>query len=117
MAERVFPSASYKWNRDHFGPIYIPEKGKTVELTAKTLPLYSRIIKEYEHHELTTEAGNIYIDGKLADRYTFQQNYYWMEMKDGTIINKPIDRFNHSIDAIRYGIYSRYKNRNDFFVI
>lgn len=46
-----------------------------------------------------------------------QQNYYWMEMKDGTIINKPIDRFNHSIDAIRYGVYSRYKNRNDFFVI
>ena len=77
-AERVFPSASYKWNRDHFGPIYIPEKGKTVELTAKTLPLYSRIIKEYEHHELSTEAEKIYIDGKLADSYTFEQNYYWM---------------------------------------
>ena len=49
-----------------------------MELTAKTLPLYSRIIKEYEHHELSTEAEKIYIDGKLADSYTFEQNYYWM---------------------------------------
>ncbi len=46
-----------------------------------------------------------------------QQNYFWEELKDGTIINKPIDKFNHSLDAIRYGVYSRYKNRNDFFVV
>ena len=46
-----------------------------------------------------------------------QQMYFWEELKDGTIINKPIDKFNHMMDALRYATYSRYKNRNDFFVI
>jgi phage terminase large subunit len=43
--------------------------------------------------------------------------YYWEELRDGTIINKPMDRFNHAMDAIRYGVYSQYSKRNDFFVI
>ncbi len=45
------------------------------------------------------------------------QSYYWTELKDGTIINKPIDRFNHLMDAFRYSVYSQYSKRNDFFVI
>lgn len=44
-------------------------------------------------------------------------SYYWMELKDGTIINKPLDRMNHLMDAIRYAIYSEYKKGADFFVI
>ena len=30
------------------------------------------------------------------------QNYTWQTDKEGDTINKPIDAFNHSIDAIRY---------------
>jgi phage terminase large subunit len=41
----------------------------------------------------------------------------WEELKDGTIINKPVDKMNHLMDALRYATYSRYKNRYDFFVI
>lgn len=44
-------------------------------------------------------------------------SYYWEELRDGTIINKPMDRYNHAMDAIRYGVYSQYSKRNDFFVI
>ena len=44
-------------------------------------------------------------------------NYYWEQLKDGTIINKPIDKFNHAMDSIRYGVYSQYSKHNDFFVI
>ena len=50
----------------------------------------------------------------LAKEYS---SYYWEELKDGTIINKPVDRMNHLMDAIRYGVYSQYSKRNDFFVI
>ena len=46
-----------------------------------------------------------------------QQSYLWEELKDGTIINKPVDKNNHLTDALRYCTYSRWKNRNDFFVI
>jgi len=45
------------------------------------------------------------------------QYYFWEQMKDGTIINKPVDKANHLMDALRYGIYTRFKNRIDFFVI
>lgn len=46
-----------------------------------------------------------------------QQTYFWDQLKDETIINKPIDKNNHAMDAIRYAIYSKYRNRTDFFVI
>jgi phage terminase large subunit len=39
------------------------------------------------------------------------QNYTWAEDKNGTKINKPIDDFNHLMDAMRYGLeeFSRGK--------
>lgn len=46
-----------------------------------------------------------------------QQTYFWEQLKDETIINKPIDKNNHAMDAIRYAVYSQYRNRVDFFVI
>jgi len=46
-----------------------------------------------------------------------QQGYLWEVLKDGTIINKPVDKNNHLMDALRYAVYSKYKNRNDFFVL
>jgi phage terminase large subunit len=44
-------------------------------------------------------------------------SYYWQELKDGTIINKPLDKANHLMDAARYAIYSEHSNKNSFFVI
>jgi|TARA_Y100000033_G_scaffold50625_1_gene61646 phage terminase large subunit len=44
-------------------------------------------------------------------------NYYWEELKDGTIINKPQDKENHTMDSIRYAVYSRFGKRENFFVI
>ena len=46
-----------------------------------------------------------------------QMSYLWEELKDGTIINKPVGKMDHCMDALRYATYSRYKNRNDFFVV
>ncbi|RXP63554.1 signal peptidase I [Lutibacter sp. HS1-25] len=75
----IFPhDPQYPWSVDNFGPIYIPEAGKTVALNSKSLPFYKRIIEEYEKNDLTVNGDEIYINGKLADSYTFQQNYYWM---------------------------------------
>jgi len=75
----IFPKYSdYKWNGDNFGPIYIPEAGKTVALNKQVLPLYKDIITEYEGNKLNTDGDNIYINGALATTYTFKQDYYWM---------------------------------------
>ena len=75
----VFPHIpALGWNIDNFGPIYIPKKGATVKLTKETLPLYKRIITEYEHNTLLLNGKEILINGKLTDSYTFKQDYYWM---------------------------------------
>tara|TARA_R110001583_G_scaffold114876_6_gene265396 strand:- start:7407 stop:8948 length:1542 start_codon:yes stop_codon:yes gene_type:complete len=75
----IFPhNEQYPWSIDNYGPIYIPEEGKTVELNAKSLPFYKSIIEEYENNDLTIHGDEIFINGKLATTYTFKQNYYWM---------------------------------------
>ena len=74
-----FPNAiPYNWNEDNFGPILIPKAGMTVEINKTTLPLYKKIIREYEKNELTKEGASIFINGKETTSYTFQQDYYWM---------------------------------------
>lgn len=66
------------WNIDNYGPIYIPQKGKTIQLNLKTLPFYKRIIEEYEHNSLKIQGNEIIINGKVSSTYTFKQDYYWM---------------------------------------
>ena len=75
----IFPfTADYKWTRDNFGPLWIPSKGATVQLTTENLPLYERIITSYEGHDLTVKDEVIYIDSEEAHSYTFAQDYYFM---------------------------------------
>jgi len=75
----IFPhNANYNWNNDFFGPLYIPEAGKTIALNTKVLPLYKRLISVYENNDLRVDGDNIYINGELATNYTFKQDYYWM---------------------------------------
>ena len=75
----IFPfSPGYGWTRDDFGPIWIPKKGETVELTIADLPLYERIISTYEGNDLKVLDGKIYINSEEAQTYTFKQDYYFM---------------------------------------
>ncbi|MCM5663944.1 signal peptidase I [Galbibacter mesophilus] len=79
LATSVYPqSKGFPWNQDQFGPIYIPEEGKTVELNLEVLPLYKKIIVEYEGHTLDVKGNQILVDGQPTSTYTFQQDYYWM---------------------------------------
>ena len=78
-SEDVFPNSSaYSWTQDNFGPLWIPAKGATVSLTTENLPLYRRIIEQYEGHTLAVDGEQITIDGEPATQYTFSMDYYWM---------------------------------------
>ena len=68
----------YPWNVDNYGPIVLPKKGETVQLTLENLPLYERVIHAYELHDLQVNDNQILIDGQPADTYTFAMDYYWM---------------------------------------
>jgi signal peptidase I len=75
----IFPNApQFPWNRDNFGPIFIPRAGATVQLTMENLPLYERVIRNYELNDLETRDGKIFINGQEASSYTFKMNYYWL---------------------------------------
>lgn len=77
--EAVFPHNSlYKWNQDNFGPLIIPKMGWTVKLTESTMALYRTAIETYENNKVDVSNGNIFINGKKADSYTFKMDYYWM---------------------------------------
>ena len=66
----LFPFTATGWSRDYYGPIWIPQKGQSVEINEETLPLYSRIIKDYEGGD---------IQAALREgSYTFRQDYYFM---------------------------------------
>lgn len=66
------------WTIDNYGPIQIPAAGESMVLTPLNIAFYERIIRVYEGNELSVKNGRIYINGKQANQYTFQQNYYWM---------------------------------------
>ena len=90
----IFPhDPQYNWNRDFFGPIYIPEAGKTIDINLNVLPLYKRVISEYEGNTLRVEGNQIFINDQLATTYTFKQDYYWMMG----------DNRHNSIDARAWG--------------
>lgn len=75
----IFPfSRDFQWTRDNYGPLYIPAKDATVEINLTNLPLYRRIISVYEKNSLEVKDGKIFINGEVAESYTFQQDYYFM---------------------------------------
>ena len=69
---------SLRWSRDNYGPIWVPQKGATVELNDINLALYSRCITAYEGNSLEKVNGKIMINGSPATTYTFKYDYYFM---------------------------------------
>jgi phage terminase large subunit len=54
--------------------------------------------------------NKIYITSRSKNLINELQNYIWMVDKQGNKLNKPIDAYNHAIDAMRYAITSQLEN-------
>lgn len=77
--DNIYPlNGGTGWTVDNYGPIWIPQKGKTVELTLENLALYERPIAAYEGNSIEIEDGKIFINGEESNSYTFKMDYYWM---------------------------------------
>ena len=81
----LFPTTgNHDWSNNEFGPIYIPEAGKTVAITPESLPFYKRVIEVYEGTEMeitqkiSTQGNQVLLNGRPLTEYTFKQDYYWM---------------------------------------
>jgi signal peptidase I len=62
---------------DNYGPIWIPKKGVTVDISPANIALYKRIIDIYENNDLEIKDGQVLINGTASSTYTFKQDYYW----------------------------------------
>lgn len=80
VREWTFPhdTVNFKWNLDNFGPLTIPKKGATVNLTPQNIALYRRIIDVYEENDFEERNGQYIINGQPANSYTFKMDYFWM---------------------------------------
>ena len=111
------------WTRDNYGPIWIPKKGESVDLTLQNLPIYERPIRTYEGNKLEVKDGKIFINDQETTKYTFKMDYYWMQgdnrhnsldsrywgfVPEDHIVGKPIfiwwssDPDRHGLSGIRW---------------
>ena len=106
------------WNEDNFGPVIIPKKNSSDTLTQSNLPIYKKIIKDYENNIIEVKDGKIFINKKETNDYKFKMDYYWMMgdnryssedsrmwgfVPEDHIVGKPIFIW-MSIDGINDGI-------------
>ena len=56
--------------------------------------------------------NKVYVTKRSKNLINELRNYIWMTDKTGMKLNKPIDAYNHAIDAMRYAITSQLENPN-----
>ncbi|MDR9448814.1 MAG: signal peptidase I [Psychroflexus sp.] len=135
---KIFPNnGKVDWNIDQFGPVYIPEKGATIKLTADNFSIYKRVIEVYEGSEmglqnkLSLKDDQVYLNDEAIDDYTFKQNYYWM-MGDNRynsedsrfwgfvphthIVGKPVFIW-LSIDGSKSGLFDKIRTSRVFTTV
>ena len=66
------------WSGDNYGPLWIPKKNATIQLTPDNLIRYQRCIQVYEGNTFENRGGKYFINGTEATSYTFKMDYYWM---------------------------------------
>lgn len=71
-------SAGISWSADNFGPLWIPKKGASIQLTPDNLIRYERCITVYEGNTFENRGGKYFINGKETVSYTFKLDYFWL---------------------------------------
>ena len=79
-SSEIFPyyEVARNWSVDNFGPLWVPAKGATIQLTADNLIRYRRCIETYENNVLEFRGSQVLLNGQPATSYTFTMNYYWL---------------------------------------
>jgi len=71
-------STGKTWSADNFGPLWIPKKNASIQLTHDNEIRYRRCIEVYEGNKFENRGGKYFINGVEATSYTFKMDYYWL---------------------------------------
>ncbi|MCE2617497.1 signal peptidase I [Phocaeicola oris] len=79
VSMKTFPQDSALcWTLKNFGPLYIPEKGKTVRLSHKEYALYKNYIEWEQRKKLYEQGSAFLLNDSVITEYSFLKNYYFM---------------------------------------
>lgn len=73
-----FGSNAKNWSMDDFGPLAVPARGFTIDLTPETLDIYLYHIIHHERRRVEIINDSVLIDGEFANQYEFRMNYYFV---------------------------------------
>lgn len=77
-SELMFP-AGRGYTPDNYGPVRIPAKGQSIELSPESWAVYGDAITQYEQRDVRqTDAGGFELDGASITSYTFEQDYFFV---------------------------------------
>ncbi|HEY6435494.1 MAG TPA: signal peptidase I [Ignavibacteriaceae bacterium] len=91
--ETIYPPGA-KWNRISYGPIIIPAKGDTINITPENFEKFqSIIVMDHGERSLLSEGTLVTLDGRAIFEYVLTQDHYF-------VIG---DNFDESMDSRHFG--------------
>ena len=88
----------------------IQQEGFNVQACDKDAPTRSDKLK---FQILWMQGWKFFVTKRSLNIINELRNYTWAKDKDGNQLNQPIDKFNHSLDALRYAVWTKFgKNAN-----
>lgn len=71
------------------------------------------VVKSYKATELPAQIGavqgwSLHVTKRSLNTIRELRNYTWAADSDGKLLNAPIDEFNHAMDAMRYGVFTKF---------
>ncbi len=81
----IFPSSAFfAWNKDNFGPMYLPKQGDTLNLHPRIAPIYKNIITLFEGNDFQSDTYHVRINQQDVNEFVPQKNYYFILNDDRT---------------------------------
>lgn len=81
----VFPSSAFlAWNKDNFGPIYLPVAGDTLNLSPRLAPMYKNIISLFEGNDFQSDTYHVRVNQQETNEYIAKKNYCFILNDDRT---------------------------------
>ncbi len=81
----VFPSSAFfAWNKDNFGPMYMPMSNDTLNLHPRIAPIYKNIITLFEGNDFQSDTYHVRINQQDVSEFVTKKDYYFILNDDRT---------------------------------